>query len=207
MALIFFLLLIVIAVVIAVKSKSAHSYDSRDFSDEENQEVLRIGEIRKQGVQYFNAGDFHSAINEFDKVTKYIPDHYFAYFYKATAKFMLDDYEGALNDYDKATGITSDPWMVYEGRANTKLRLSYARGIPSLRDDALADFNYAISLINEAVKKDSGNGDLYLKRSNIKRDIFDEEGADEDILKAAKLGCSEAIDYLNKREKLRSRND
>ena len=199
MALILFLLVVVIFVVI-VKSNSSHS-NSTDFSDEERQEMLRIGEIRKQGQQYYSAGDYRRAINEFDKVTKYIPDHYTAYLFKAESKLRLEDYEGALHDFDKATGSSNFRWIPYKGRARSKLKLSYARDIPSLRDDALADYNYAISLINEELKKDSENGELYFTRSSIKREIFDDEGADEDILKAAKLGYPEAIDYLNKRKK------
>lgn len=201
------LVLIFVIFVVIIARESANTPDLSKFTDFEREEMGRISEIRERGESYFESGDYRNAIVEYDRLLKYVPGDKKAYLFKAMSKFQLEDYEGALNDFDDTVGITGyGIWLPYEMRAKTKLKLSYMRDIPSLRDDALADFNYAIYLLDEAIEKEPENGEFYLERAGIKRQVFNNEEADKDVLKAAELGCSEAVEYLAKRENMRSKN-
>lgn len=171
MGFIIFILVTIIVVTVIVKSQHSKAGNTAD-----QQAKMIIDKFQYQADLFLEKGDHRSAIDMMDKITQYSPDtyphSYFAYFGKAGSKFKLEDYAGALKDYDKAAaGLGSLTWALYVERAETKLKLSAARNIPSLRDDALADFNYALSLLDEVLKRDHEGTLLEHEKRNDLSDI------------------------------------
>lgn len=96
-------------------------------------------ELLDLGIDYFNNGEFESAIQQFDKAIDINPQTAEAYFYRGFVFARLDDFDQAIADYDQAILLEPQYVEAYLNRARVYDDLGEI-------DLAIADFDQAILL-------------------------------------------------------------
>ena len=124
----------------------------------------------QQGRQLLYYYKYSRAIESFNTVLEYKPDHAEAYFLRGIAKYNLQDYYGAEQDYSRAIQYKSNSSKAYYYRGMTRIQLYNFQG-------AIHDFNQTLYFIN-------ADPELYIQRgySNLRLENY--EQAIDDFNKA-----------------------
>ena len=131
---------------------------------------LNTGYYLQKGRQLLHYYKYSRAIQTFNTVIEYEPDHAEAYFLRGIAKYNLGDYYGAERDYSKAVEYKSNAAKAYYYRAMTRIQLYNFQG-------AIEDFNQTLYFI-------PGQPELYIQRGFARLRLEKYEPAIEDFNRA-----------------------
>ena len=115
---------------------------------------LNTGYYLQKGRQLLHYYKYSRAIQTFNTVIEYQPDHAEAYFLRGIAKYNLGDYYGAERDYSHAVRYKSNAAKAYYYRGMTRIQLYNFQG-------AIEDFNQTLYFI-------PGQPELYIQRGFAK---------------------------------------
>jgi len=124
----------------------------------------------QKGRQLLYYYKYSRAIESFNTVLEYKPDHAEAYFLRGIAKYNLQDYYGAEQDYTRAIRYKSNSANAFYYRGMTRIQLYNFQG-------AINDFNQTLYFIN-------AEPDLYIQRGYSKLRLEKYQQAIEDFNKA-----------------------
>lgn len=103
---------------------------------------------------YFILKQYHSAIDDLDRLMMINPNYFYAYSLKGNCLKKLKQYERALIEYNKAIEIEPTYAQAYNGRGNV---YSYLKNY----DKALQDFNKALEIDEQYAQAMNGKGNVY----------------------------------------------
>jgi formylglycine-generating enzyme required for sulfatase activity/tetratricopeptide (TPR) repeat protein len=143
-----------------------------------------------RGSAYIINGDNDQAIKDLDEAIRLKPDDADALFARGGAYYKKGDYGRAIADYDQVSWLKPDHLGAYAGRGDAHRKLG--RGQPT-DDPAFSTFgrslfegsadveqrndNYwrrvenTFKLLDEAIRQNPQNADVYFKRANVFRSI------------------------------------
>jgi tetratricopeptide (TPR) repeat protein len=174
----------------------------------------------------FNQGDYHGAIQDFNKSIELDPQNSFAYINRGSAKSNLKDYRGAIQDYSKSIVLNPKNSIAYYNRGNAKSSLKDYRGaiqdcskaielMPNNNDGYkdmkcsayivkgeseiyLKNYRGAIDAFTNAINLGYQDYSAYFNRGIAKFNLRNKDGACLDWSKAGELGAEGAYDMIKK---------
>ena len=175
-------------------------------------------EYGKSAVQKEVLGDYHGAVQDYNKAIELDSNYVAAYNKRGIVKGNLGDYHGAIQDYNKAIEFNPNYADAYNNRGNSKRGLGDTRGAmqdynkatelnPNFTDAyinkgntkrANGDFLEALQDFNKAIELNLKYAHAYYDRGRCKYDLGDIDGACLDWSKAGELGVIDAYDLIKK---------
>jgi tetratricopeptide (TPR) repeat protein len=139
-------------------------------------------ELIRQGMTYYESGNYSSAIDIYNKVIEYYPDNAEAHFQKGRAYTEMNDYSSAIDEYTKTVQKNTGHFKAFINRGYIyNERKEYERAISDYKKGIELDPNSSFGYYNLGVAYfSSGNRDK----------------AAESFRQAANLGDSDASDWL-----------
>ncbi len=145
------------------------------------------------------------------------PEDADTYFNRGRAYEQMKNYKNALEDYQSAIGANpnNEAFWLSSGIVNYKMKkfestISNMEGLLKLQEDngkamvlkaraytQIGKIKKAMDTLNEAISKNSKNGDAYLYRGLIRANANDTKACD-DLGQAKRLKTPKAIELLNK---------
>ena len=124
-----------------------------------------------RSVEFYNQGNWDSAIREINEIIKLIPDEVYIYFYRGNVYANKGDYDKAIADYTQAIRLDSNHTDAYfhRGVIYNDIKGDY--------DKAIADFSQVIRLNPNAVDAYINRGIAYSNKNDDDRSIADWETA------------------------------
>lgn len=146
-----------------------------------------------RGDDYFNAGNYKSAIEEYSRAIEKDPSYDAAYENRGVAHERQGDYNRAIADHTKALEINSNDALYYFNRG-----LAYYRKEDF--DRAIADYTKAIAINPDYTSAYNNRGVIYKSRKDYDRAIAD-------FNKTISLNPNHANAYSNRGEIYRNKGD
>ena len=140
--------------------------------------------ILEKGNDWFNKGDFHKAINEYEKCIFLNPLYYIAFYNKALALQRLDKTDKAILSFTKSISIENE-------YANSYLNRGKAYYNKKEYDKAIADFSKVLKLDPKSNESCLYRGLSWHYKEDYKKAI-------EDYSKAIEIDNSYKIAYNNR---------
>jgi tetratricopeptide (TPR) repeat protein len=142
-------LLIVPVLICACQEKKTNNAESDN--------VAKAEEYQKKGYAFYEARDYHKAIENFNRAAQLNPNDEMIFVNRGNAKDQSGDAQGAIDDYSRAIQLKPDMAMAYFNRAYVKeIRLKDVKGamedyeltIKYDPDHEGVFFNYALILLD-----------------------------------------------------------
>jgi tetratricopeptide (TPR) repeat protein len=143
------------------------------------------GEYFKVAKYYYDAGDYHKALPEINKVIATDSSYAGAFYLRALVQYELGNYEISISDSQMAIGLVEKESSAHAEYLVLRARARYALGV---QDNALNDINSAILLSGT-------NPEAFLVRACIKKAIQDYRGAIADLNYAIETFNPAVADY------------
>ena len=170
-----------------------------------------------RGISKKNLKDYNGAISDHTRAIELDPNDASAYNTRGYAKYNLKDYNGAIADYTKAIELDPNDAMAYFNRGNSKEKLGdlngaisdFTKAIELKPNDARAYINRGLAKLNlkdyygvisdstRAIELDPNYSEPYRNRGISKEELGDLNGACDDWKKAAKLGDTDAGEWVS----------
>jgi tetratricopeptide (TPR) repeat protein len=145
--------------------------------------------------------DYKNAIKDFSEAIRLRPDYAEAYLSRGIAKNHKKDFEGAIADFDEAIRLKPDYAEVFYMRGQYVYIRGMDRNISGLKysikndlrgkselDGARADYQNALRDFDEAIRINPNFAEAYHSRGSVKKQLEDQQGAQQDFEQAKKLG-------------------
>ncbi|GHT18032.1 hypothetical protein FACS189429_3540 [Bacteroidia bacterium] len=133
---------------------------------------------------FYEKGDFKSAIENYSKAIEINPNDAEAYYNRGLAKYALGDSQAAIDDYSKAIEINPNYADAYCNRGSAK--------------DDLGDYQAAIDDYTKAIEINPNFAEAYCNRGNIKYALGDFQAAIDDYTKVIEINPNYAEAYCNR---------
>lgn len=127
----------------------------------------------RQGKDYYNAGSYDQALNEFSAAIKIRADDSDAYLYRGLAHYKLGNYEEGLINLNRAIQLTYGHAKIYRARGQIF--------------DSLNKHLEAIKDYSQAIILDDDNAEIYFKRGASYRHLDEINKSNLDYSKACQL--------------------
>jgi tetratricopeptide (TPR) repeat protein len=162
----------------------------------------------KLGLARYQLGDYKAAITDFTQAIRININHSKAYHIRGLAHYQLAEYEIAIADYTEAMRINPYLGTIYKNRADARSILGDHQGaiedytqamVQSPHDtvivnlvsdhdsDADTELETEITECTQAIELNPHDADAYYKRGHARLEIGDQQGAIEDLRKAANI--------------------
>lgn len=120
---------------------SAPGIDQTVVGDQSDEEFAKS--YNNRGVDYYNAGQYNYAIDNFNQALRFKPDFAIAYANRGLANFSIGNYELAILDYNQAIDLDPEIDSIYYNRGITYQTLGQDQ-------QAIADYQKVIEISTDA---------------------------------------------------------
>lgn len=168
----------------------------------------------KQGISYYQLGDYEAAIISFSQGIQLNLHDSKAYHQRGLARYQLSNYSEAIEDYTQAIRINPHLAVAYKNRAEARSHIGdnqgaiedYTQAIKINPDYADAYKNQGIARyfiqyhqgFSQAIKVNPQDAVAYKNRGNARADLEDYQGAIADYTQAIQLNPNYIDAYYNR---------
>jgi tetratricopeptide (TPR) repeat protein len=174
-----------------------------------------IDGLMDNGYNQLVAGNYHTALKNFNKAIEIVPDYDAAYLYRAITKIKLDDNAEAMKDLNKVLERNPEEVQAIFWRAQAKSNLGDLRGaiidynkVIQIQPNysmawnnigfckiQLKEYTSALNDVNKAIELDNMNADAYDTRGEIKYHLKNYTSAIADFNKSIQLNSQYTNSY------------
>ena len=137
-----------------------------------------------RGLERALKGDYHGAIEEYDRAIRVEPTSVEAYINRGFARLALGDSAGSLADFREASRRRNDAWSLEIAARPADVRVLLRRGVASAD---LAEYRAAIEDYDKVLQLAPTNAEAHYLRGTARYRLGDQSGAMTDYDAALQL--------------------